>query len=243
MPELPTTSPRFPSCPPEDKPVFHSRYSIRLQKVLNALQAKGVDFDCAEEYGEPGYSTDKELILFANWNHFDSREMKAIESVAEIEWSDEWTTVHNYPDKSRAFRTSPDSYGWESAIFLTEDGEYIPFDSLPDSGENLLSELREYGFTVEVWQDGTGTNHADLCHYPKAVPSRYSEKDLATIADLREDDCQTGFHPGQNDKPEDKLKSAGPGEYLLRIADKGQFDITWQVWKIRPELDENQEAA
>jgi len=39
------------------------------------------------------------------------------------------------------------------------------------------------------------------------------------------------------------LKAAGPGKYLFRIADKGQFDITWEVWRIRPDADENQEAA
>lgn len=242
MSTLPTTSTRTESCPPLETPHFHDRYPIRLQKILHALEGRGVEFDCAEEYGEPGYTTDKPLILFANWNHFDKREMDAIESVAEIEWSDEWVICHD--SGSKAYRSSPDCWGWEPSFFLTEDCEIVPFDSLPDSGPDLLSELTDYGFPVEVWQDEKGVRHLDgIPETRRAVPSRYSEKDLETIADLVEDDCQTGLHPGQNDKPEDKLKAAGPGTYLFRIAGKGQFDITWQVWRIRPEAEENQEAA
>ena len=77
----------------------------RLQKVLSGLESRGIDFSSATEYGEPGYSTEKPVILFANWNALNRFEMRAVESVAEIEWSDEWITDD---DGVKCYRTSPD---------------------------------------------------------------------------------------------------------------------------------------
>ncbi len=78
----------------------------RLSKVLSGLQSRNFDFRTSTEYGEPGYSTDKPIIIFGNWSALSKSELAAVESVAEIEWSDEWVQ----DDGGRAFRSSPDCF-------------------------------------------------------------------------------------------------------------------------------------
>ena len=189
----------------------------RLQKVLSGLQSRGIYFDTATEYGEPGYSTDKPLILFANWNDLNRSEMNAVESVAEVEWSDEWTTDSD----GRAFRTQPDCHWWEPAFFV-HDGEVVPWDSLSEDGEALEDELRDFGFTAEKGDA-----------FFRALPSVITPARLATIATLATpDDMETGFHHGQNDSPEKLLRTLPDGTYLFRITGKGQFDVHWQAWRL-----------
>ena len=183
---------------------------------MNGLESRGIDFSTASEYGEPGYSTEFPVILFANWNPLEKSSMKAIESVAEIEWSDEWLT----DDNGRAFRCEPDCYGWEPSFFEWE-GEIIPWDTLPESGEELQDALRDYGFTAEK---------GDTVF--RALPSEISADRLETIATLATDRLESGFHPGQNDTPEKALKSLPEGTYVFRITEKGQFDIGFEAWRL-----------
>ncbi len=68
------------------------------------------------------------------------------------------------------------------------------------------------------------------------LPSAISEAQLETIATLWEDDNQTGFHPGQDANPVTLMRHAPEGEYLFRISGKGQFDVTWQAWRVKAEL-------
>lgn len=194
----------------------------RLQKVLSGLESRGIYFTSASEYGEPGYSTDKPIILFADWNVLNRSEMRAVESVAEIEWSDEWITDD---DGVKCYRTSPDSYGWESSI-IWGDGYFIPVDELGE-GETLLSHLEELGFICEPGDKPRS-----------ALPSNVPETSLEEIAELVSDDNETGFHPGQNANPEKVLSALPSGRYVARISGKGQFDITWQFWRLRDEQAE-----
>lgn len=185
----------------------------RLQKILNGLESRGFDFETATEYGEPGYSTDKPLIIFGNWNGLERSTIDTIESEMEIEWSDEWVIDSD----GRAFRSSPDCYSWRPSWFYWE-GEIIPNDSL--SGD--VDELRDYGF---VFSPG---DSVDL----KSVPENV---DLSAIAELVESDCQTGFHPGQDADPAAMLRALPEGEYCFQIDGKGQFDCTWSIWKLNME--------
>lgn len=187
--------------------------TTRMQKILNGLESRGFDFETASEYGEPGYSTDKPLIIFGNWNDLSRSELDAVESEMEIEWSDEWTTDSD----GRAFRTQPDCYSWRPSWFL-HDGEIVPNDSL--SGD--ADELRDYGFVFEPGDS------VEL----KSVPENV---ELSTIASLVEDDCQTGLYPGQNDSPAEKLAKLPHGEYCFQIDGKGQFNCTWSIWKLNEE--------
>ena len=190
--------------------------SKRLRWILSGLESRGIDYTTASTYGEPGYSTEHPAIIFADWNQLDKGALDAIESVAEIEWSDEWTT----DDGGRAFRTSPDCYQWEPAWF-EHDGEIIPWDTLPEEGEDLAEALRDYGFTAEK-------GDTDL----RALPSHISPERLRTIATLAADDYEAGYHPGQTDTPEKALAALPPGTYVFRISGKGQFDVHFEAWRL-----------
>ena len=191
----------------------------RLQKVLSGLESRGIDFSSATEYGEPGYSTEKPVILFANWNALNRFEMRAVESVAEIEWSDEWITDD---DGVKCYRTSPDCYSWQSSI-LWGTGYFVPVSELGE-GDALLSHLEEMGFICEPGDKPRS-----------ALPSSVAESALESIASLASDDNETGFHPGQNASPEKVLSALPAGRYVARISDKGQFDVTWQFWRLKDE--------
>lgn len=187
----------------------------RLQKVLSGLESRNFDFTSASEYGEPGYSTERPIILFANWNGLSKSELRAVESVAEIEWSDEWITDD---DGAKCYRTSPDSYGWQSSI-LWGDGYFLPIAELSE-GESLVSELEDLGYLCEVGDTPQ-----------KVLPSNVPDSLMESAFELVSDGNETGFHPGQNAKPEKILASLPSGcRYVFRVSGKGQFDMTWQVW-------------
>lgn len=71
-------------------------------------------------YAELGHTQPRKGILFANWNKFPSNIDKLLKRAGyEIEWNDEWTTCE---DCNKAFRTEADSYCWEPAGKVTEQG-------------------------------------------------------------------------------------------------------------------------
>lgn len=100
------------------------------EAVLNNLLENGEIESICSQYGEQGYTLeqDKKAILFANWNNFDKYPnfMEWVEQNYEIEWSDEWVIDYN---ESKAYRTSPNSYGWQQQVRITDDGELITPDS------------------------------------------------------------------------------------------------------------------
>ncbi len=189
--------------------------TTRQSKILNGLESRGFDYQIAFEYGEPGYSSDNQIIL-GNWNNLEKSALKAVESAFEIEWADEWLI----DDGGRAFRSSPDSYSWEPSFFI-HDGEIVPHDSL--SGD--VDELRDYGFLF----DG-GHPAVELRSVPPCI-------DLSAIAERVRDDCETGWHPGQTDSPSEILKTLPAGEYCFQIDGKGQFDVAWSVWRVFSETE------
>lgn len=198
----------------------------RVRWILNGLEQRGIDFEIASTYGEPGYSTDKPFIVLADWNEpkhkGGKREYRAFD-LLETEWQDEWIT----DSENRAFRCSPDCYGWQASWFY-HDGEVVPYDeSDGHEGADLLEWLDGYGFVH---------NNGDSVEL-KAVPSCISPERLSPFAELVRDDMETGFHPGQNDRPEKFLKTAPEGRYLFRIQGKGQFEIRWEVYRVKEEQE------
>ena len=100
------------------------------EAVLNNLLENCEIENICSEYGEQGYTLeeDKKAILFANWNNFDKYPnfMKWLEKNYEIEWSDEWIIDYN---NYKAYRTQPNSYGWQQQFRITDCGELITPDS------------------------------------------------------------------------------------------------------------------
>ena len=121
----------------------------RTDKILHALQDKHYLEYCSH-YGEPGYQDPEKSILFANWNPISKPICAYLEEAGyELEWSDEWYIDYN---NDKAWRTSPDSYGWVRQIVYTDDGEVLT----PDDG------------AAAVIESLAMSDHAHPCH---AVPN------------------------------------------------------------------------
>lgn len=197
--------------------------SKRLQWLFNGLESRGIDFTTAAEYAEPGYKTDKPVIVFANWNELGkvegSRETdftkarkheRALESLVECAWSDEWSTCD---DCQRAVRTSGDSYGWTSFYRWQGDCAIVCLDC-------LAKDVPAY---LETLEDDSNTAAPD--------DSRFNPADHGYT--LHDETYETGFHPGQDANPAKILKALhamGKEKIIFRIAGKGQFDVTWEAY-------------
>jgi hypothetical protein len=194
--------------------------------TVNVLQAfcevNNRELDFASTYGEPGYSDPEKSILFTDWNDIPKKLQTRLEAQGyELEWSDEWYIDHN--NNGKAYRTSPDSYGWESRLMFSEAaGDYLT----PDDG------LEDW---IAQCQDDARS----------ALPSWWSESDIAALGWVKQtEDYESGFHPGQNDDPKQiatKLR-AERKTFLFQIGGVGQFDIRFHVWVLAEETETSEES-
>ena len=166
--------------------------------------------DYCTRYGEPGYTNPEKCIFFANWNDVPKRIQDGLESQGyALEWCDEWYIDYN--NNGKAYRTSPNSYGWESHIMFSEvAGDYLtPDDDIADWIAQCENNAR--------------------C----ALPSWWDASDIEAHGWKRTDDTyESGLHPGQNDSPKkiaDAIRKAGK-EFLFQINRVGQFDVRFHVW-------------
>jgi hypothetical protein len=178
------------------------------------------------EYGEPGYGdvATTVVVLGDYWcgcdrveglhdyaTHYPRLFARAERAGVELEWFDEW--IIDY-EADKAWRTSPDSYGWQSSVLFTEYGDILTPDSDP-------ADIIEYALS--------GDN--------RAISSRFlSIDDLAAMGFERwpDDDTsfESGWHPGQTDDPTviaDRIRAehGEDVEILSYVTDVGQFDIRW----------------
>ena len=182
-----------------------------LQKILSRYNIDHVDHAC--DYGEPGYTldSDKQGILFANWNNAPSYLMSAIEKQYEIEWSDEWyIACESCP--SLAYRTSADSYSWTPSIMFCDGYVLTPADAESDP-ESVLA---------EIINDANRVNIFDI--------------DLESLGfeKLNDDYFETGFHAHQTDSPSKilaELQEKHPnGEFVFSDLSAGQFDRSYNIY-------------
>ena len=166
------------------------------------------------EYKELGYSMDKDVILFANWNDWTSEEMEIIESFAEVEWLDEWTTCH---ECGGAVRTSPDSYGWSPSFVVLDDCDLVCLDCLIESGLDDYLESLENNPKIAI--NDSLQSRIELTDYGYTMLDDYS-------------DNKNGLHRGMNDDPTsiyDDLKGQH-NRILFVISETSQFYITFDVY-------------
>jgi hypothetical protein len=223
-----------PICPKcQSKPTFGWKTNCIGNKVVKTDAEKASVFDRLVEYwerkghdiywyngcAEPGY--DDQTVVTANWN---PAPMKRISDFIEryfdnvsIEWSDEWTSCG---ECGKAIRTSPDSYGWQ-AYYIMGDCEITCLDCVKDDVESYLDDY--------------------LNSINRAIPSELID-DVKKIGFECYQECmkyESGFHPGQNDTPQDAIKDiekqlgadyfAGHYDYLFAITDVGQFDMSFTI--------------
>ena len=191
--------------------------------------------DVANEYGEPGYGNHYTTgVLVGDWwcrcgevlKEDGSRELHDLahhyprtfaaleESGWEMEWEDEWVVTYD-GQTSRAYRTQPDSYSWQSSVMLTEGGEYLtPEDDVEEWVAEVVDEPHR-ALTSRVWSVG------DL---ERAGFRVWDDGEL----------YESGWHPGQTDDPEEITRRiretlGDDVEIVFHIAGVGQFDVTFRA--------------
>jgi len=188
-----------------------------LEQLDRRVQSEIDNIGFAPAYAEPGYTDPAKGIVFANWNCFPSR----IDSILEragyaVEWSDEWSTCQ---ECNKAVRTSPDSYDWTSSYRILNECELVCLECL-DPADYLERIEDDPSSACPPGEKFNPINHG----YVKF-----------------NGDFETGFHPGQNDDPKailKRLQELGKSHVVFRIADKGQFDITWEAfYKDEPQAE------
>lgn len=199
-------------------------------KALNRLE----NITSAGNYSEPGYSTNKQAILFGNWNKLNRwddgmkqhitiepdnkiwmRAVKALGLVAELEWEDEWTTCSCC---GNAIRTQADSYGWTRSYHMAEC-EIICCECIPKQAAAVL-------------EDYVADSRKAIAHSLGINPSNHG----FVKVDM---EFQNGLHPGQDSDPKKiaaALEKRGIDRYVFTLDSVGQFDATFSVW-----VDESQQ--
>lgn len=180
-------------------------------RYVRTFLEKYPDANTADGCTEPGYD-DKPVIL-ANWNNIPEKVFDKLEAYGfSCEWEDEWLVCDRC---YKAFRSSPDSYGWEM-YGIIGDGEAICGDciDMPEYLESITNEPHRALTCSLMWE-----------YKPL---EQYGYK-------LIQADYESGFHPGQNDDPQKILASLleknPAGRYVFVIDGQGQFDISFSVYE------------
>jgi hypothetical protein len=176
------------------------------------------DVQYASAYAEKGYKDPEAGILFANWNDVSRRVQDILARAGyELEWEDEWYTCSGC---GKAFRTSPDSYGWQpSYADLSEHGELLCFDCVDP--EEYLESLED--------------NPRRALNLPEIDPANHG------YVRLNENEFENGWY-GIEDDPQaiyKKVTQAGHKRILFQISGVGQFSINFNVWKKQEDKDED----
>ncbi|MBT7928979.1 hypothetical protein HN682_03565 [Candidatus Peregrinibacteria bacterium] len=184
------------------------------QELLNKYTQDDRIDSYSYEYKELGYSMGKEVILFADWNDWTSEEMNIIESFAEVEWLDEWTTCQ---ECGGSVRISPNFYGWSPSYVVLNDCELVCLDCLMDYGIEEYLESLENNPSVAI--NDSLLSRIDLSDYGYTMLEDYS-------------DNHSGLHRGMNDDPKEiynKLKDDHK-RILFVISEVSQFYIQFDVY-------------
>lgn len=187
-----------------------------LRQLERTASSEVENMGFAPDYAEPGYDTPRNGVLLADWNSLPSNLDSILERAGyAVEWSDEWSTCDSC---NRIVRTSPNSYGWRRSYVLYNDCEIICADCVRedlDTYESHLLNNPRLADTLDVDWSARGFRKANADHY------------------------ENGFHPGQNDNPEDIAKTLQPTvDYLFAIPSVGQFDVSFDCWIRDKEDDE-----
>lgn len=185
----------------------------RTAVIIAALQEKH-NAEWCEKYGEPGYHDPAKGIIFANWNDIGKRIGEYLDEAGyECEWSDEWTIDYNH---GKAYRTSPDSYGWVSQVAYMEDGEMLtPDDSVSEWVEQFaITSPLQPARALPDW----------------ITPAKLEEEGYSAF----NGDYESGWHPGQNDNPKaiaQQVFAHPDAESLVfRVKEQSQFYTVFQAF-------------
>lgn len=204
---------------------------ISMESIRGAVEKRwstqDMVHDWCNEYGEPGYSIysgDTPVILLGDWNErkrIHKRLFAQLESQGvQFEWYDEWEAIDG-----KAYRSQPDSYGWECSIALTNDCEWLtPEDDL------------------ETWIEWAleGNRLINDSQVPN-LARKLTEAGWTRMPD--EDAYENGWHPGQTDEPSEIRKAIlaehGPDtQIVFALVENSQFYIRFAAYYRIPEEEQ-----
>ncbi len=188
---------------------------------------ESMSFYHADNMVEPGYSTCHRWYTLGNYNPpsgwssvpgknkmesrtSDSftRAIDALERVSECYWDDEWITCS---ECNGLMRTSSNGYDWTQYFHHFDGCADICFDCL-DHAE-YLEDIQDNPRTCVL--PGLDLDPCD--HGFEPYNGQY----------------ETGWHPGQNDNPDEIAKhvmSLGYAHYVFALDDVGQFDAHYRIY-------------
>lgn len=190
---------------------------LSISAIFSVLERhdRDIDFDIdfAEKYGEPGYSDPERGIFLANWNNVPKFISNWLENHGfEIEWSDEWIRSEG----GKLYRCQPDSYSWTPS-YIINDCTVIGKDEIQESKSEQDWYVNEYLLNDCDRADTFGINLEKHGFTPYG-----------------EDDCETGFHPGQDDSPENvskRIQKELPDhDVVFAITERSQFYTKWRAY-------------
>ena len=196
-------------------------FSENIVRLLEERYNKQVDW--ASEYGEPGYSKEKDApILFSDWNGLPSHIMEGIERRFNIEWCDEWVINH---ETSKAYRCSGDSYEWKPYFLMTDDGDIIGGDEIEEDFDQQAEYIKNY-----------------LLNNPERVCVFDFDLSEHGFVKCNENDYENGWHPGQTDNPhkilEEAQKKWPDHDFVFGELHTSQFYITFSLYRRPVDYDE-----
>jgi hypothetical protein len=237
--------------------------TITDERALELLRENFAEPNCwdwCSDYGEPGYSHDgdQQVVVMGDYwcrckkhphagqvrHRFHGEpeviqpgELHALsmhhprlwarfEEVASFEWHDEWIVDH---ENDQCFRTTGDCYAWQPSWAMSEGGDIV---TIADDAQTWLDVL------------GLDGDNPIQLH-----SNQVRAGDLAALGFKfwpDEDDgeyFETGWHPGQDDNPEEKVKRIremhGDDVHIIcYITGVGQFDSRWKMLYRNPEEEE-----
>ena len=183
--------------------------------IMNIMQrlAEKHQWNWANEYGEPGYSGGP--VVFANWNDLDLDKyphiMAAIKDAGiELEWDDEWVVDG---DSGKCYRTEANSYMWMPSIgyadgyILTPEHDVEEWIEVAKIGSNTQQMLNRYQVREKLLHEAGFERYGDT-------------------------ESETGWHPGQDDQPEDviaaiKEEHGDDTDIIVYRTEASQFYSKW----------------
>lgn len=193
--------------------------NLTVETVEHILESAGGYLDdVANDYGEPGYTKDKNNpILLANWNVLtcrnDNKEyrliMDAIESQFDIEWSDEW--IQDY-DEGLIYRTTGDCWSWKPSYIIMDSSELITVNNV----ELYIDEYLDYLI-----------NNPNVCDLFDLDLSKYGFKQL------NEEEFESGwYHKSDNPSEilEGLLKQYPSSEFIFGGLSNEQFRTNFNIY-------------
>ena len=182
-----------------------------------------------EGYAEPGYSSKHGIVATGNWNEIsewkegESKVLDITPSLVaarleklgvDLEWSDEWEACC---ECRKLVRTSPDSYGWKRAYWMSDDGAVCQ-ECIKDNPESYLESLEN--------------NDREAM----TINLNLTEHNYV----LLEDGFENGLYGGQAADPKaiaKALREQGITRFIFNIDGVGQFDLKFSVYVHKDQMD------